>query len=229
MAKLELSINKNYLGKWSSWEGIREHVSNGRDAEIEFNAPLKITHLGTTLRIENEDVELKREALLLGTSSKMGRTDTIGRHGEENDASRKVFEGLRPDEPHGGPQEPGDLGVVAAGMSRARRGIRDRVSCHHQPVELAQQREGRTVRLAACHATHAGEGKPTLGLEPDLPHGLLDKPRGLELFEAQLRVLPDRLADLDDLLALAVDGLADGAFDVITGGHGGSCRVVGLG
>ena len=40
MSKLELSINVNYLPAWKAWEGIRELVQNGKDAETEFNAPL---------------------------------------------------------------------------------------------------------------------------------------------------------------------------------------------
>lgn len=82
MSKLELSINVKYLPTWSSWEGIREFISNGKDAEIEFNAPLTVDWKNGVLRIENEGVTLAREALLFGTSSKMERKDTIGRFGE---------------------------------------------------------------------------------------------------------------------------------------------------
>src|SRR5262249_53924524 len=53
----------------------------------------------------------------------------------------------------------------------------------------------------------------------DLAHGLLDQLRGLELLEAELRALADRLPDRDDLLALAVDGVADCALDVVECGH----------
>jgi len=82
MSKLELSINVQYLPSWGAWEGIRELIQNGKDAETEFEAPLKVTHLGTTLRIENEGAEMTRESLLFGTSSKTGRSDMIGKFGE---------------------------------------------------------------------------------------------------------------------------------------------------
>lgn len=82
MSKLELSINVKYLPSWGAWEGIRELVQNGKDAETEFGAPLKVTHLNGTLRIENEGAELSREALLFGTSSKTDRSDMIGKFGE---------------------------------------------------------------------------------------------------------------------------------------------------
>jgi len=82
MSKLELSINVKYLPSWGAWEGIRELVQNGKDAETEFSAPLKVTHLNGTLRIENEGAELTREALLFGTSSKTDRSDMIGKFGE---------------------------------------------------------------------------------------------------------------------------------------------------
>lgn len=82
MSKLELSINVNYLPSWGAWEGIRELVQNGKDAETEFSAPLKVTFLNGTLRIENEGATLSREALLFGTSSKADRSDMIGKFGE---------------------------------------------------------------------------------------------------------------------------------------------------
>jgi len=82
MSKLELSINVNYLPAWGAWEGIRELVQNGKDAETEFGAPLTVSHLNGTLRIENEGAQLSREALLFGTSSKSGRSDMIGKFGE---------------------------------------------------------------------------------------------------------------------------------------------------
>lgn len=80
--KIELTIKTDYLPGWGAWEGIRELVQNGRDAEVEFNAPLVVSHLGTTLRIENEGAELPHEALLLGHTSKSERGDLIGKFGE---------------------------------------------------------------------------------------------------------------------------------------------------
>lgn len=82
MAKVALSINVKYLPEWGVWEGIRELVQNGKDAETEFEAPLKVTHHNQTLRIENEGAEMAREALLFGTTSKTDRPDMIGRFGE---------------------------------------------------------------------------------------------------------------------------------------------------
>lgn len=82
MSKVELSINVAYLPEWGAWEGIRELVQNGKDAETEFNAPLDVSFHNGTLRIENEGAEMTREALLFGTSSKTSRTDMIGKFGE---------------------------------------------------------------------------------------------------------------------------------------------------
>jgi hypothetical protein len=80
--KIELTIKTTYLPNWGAWEGIRELVQNGRDAEVEFNAPLSVSHLNGTLRIENEGSKLDREALLLGHTSKSDRADLIGKFGE---------------------------------------------------------------------------------------------------------------------------------------------------
>lgn len=82
MAKIQLSITTKYLPKWGSWEGIRELVQNGRDAEIQHNAPLKVDWHNNTLRIENEGTTLEQRALLLGHTTKVGRSDTIGQFGE---------------------------------------------------------------------------------------------------------------------------------------------------
>src|SRR5262245_36632428 len=141
------------------------------------------------------------------------------RHGEEHHAPGKVLKGLGAYETHGCAQHARHLRVVTAGMSRARLRVGDRMSGHHQPVELAQEREGRPVGFATRLAAHARDGEPALGSEPDLAHGLLDQLRGLELLEAELGTLPDRFTEGDDLLALPVDGLADRALDVVECGH----------
>ncbi len=80
--KLELSLTVTYLPDWHAWEGIRELVQNGKDAETEFNAPLEVTHYNDTLRIENAGARISKEALLFGYTSKAGRGDMRGRWGE---------------------------------------------------------------------------------------------------------------------------------------------------
>lgn len=82
MPKIELTIDKNYLPSWDIWHGLRELVQNGKDAEVEFNAPLTVDFYNDTLRIENEGCTLPRSALLLGRSSKGERADMIGQFGE---------------------------------------------------------------------------------------------------------------------------------------------------
>lgn len=80
--KIQLTIKTTYLPNWNQWEGIRELVQNGRDAEFEHHAPLKVDWLNGTLRLENEGVVLPLKALLLGHTTKLGRSDTIGKFGE---------------------------------------------------------------------------------------------------------------------------------------------------
>jgi len=82
MSKVELSINVAYLPSWGAWEGIRELVQNGKDAELEFGAMLEVTYLNGTLRIENDGASMDRNVLLFGTTSKHGRSDMIGKFGE---------------------------------------------------------------------------------------------------------------------------------------------------
>jgi hypothetical protein len=82
MPRIELSIKTTYLPEWRTAEGIRELVQNAKDAETEFNAPMKIYHTGSVLRISNEGVVLPHEALLLGHTTKVDRQDMIGHFGE---------------------------------------------------------------------------------------------------------------------------------------------------
>lgn len=80
--KIELSIKTDYLPKWGVFEGIRELIQNGRDAEIEFNAPLTVRHHDNTLVIETTGKTLPHEALLFGFTTKTDKGELIGKFGE---------------------------------------------------------------------------------------------------------------------------------------------------
>jgi hypothetical protein len=82
--KIELTIQATYLPLWGAYEGIRELLQNGKDAQTEFDAPLKVRYRKDVgvLIIENEGATLPHEALLLGHTSKQGRGDLIGKFGE---------------------------------------------------------------------------------------------------------------------------------------------------
>lgn len=86
MPRYELTIDANYLaGSWGAYQGVRELVQNARDAEVEFNAKMTITHYDKgdgQLRINNDGVTLGKEALLMGHTSKATRQDLIGKWGE---------------------------------------------------------------------------------------------------------------------------------------------------
>jgi hypothetical protein len=82
MAKIQLTIKTSYLPGWSSWEGLRELVQNGKDSETEFKAPLTVDWYNDTVRIENEGCTLPLKALLLGHTTKADDTRTIGKFGE---------------------------------------------------------------------------------------------------------------------------------------------------
>lgn len=82
MAKVQLTIKTSYLPNWHVWEGVRELVQNGRDAEVEQGAPLSIDLYNNTLRIENTGTTLPMKALLLGHTTKVGNSNLIGKFGE---------------------------------------------------------------------------------------------------------------------------------------------------
>jgi hypothetical protein len=81
---IELTIKVDYLSSWGSYEGLRELLQNGRDAEVEFDAPLSVRYRkdSRTVVIENDGCTLPYEALLLGHTSKSDRPDLIGKFGE---------------------------------------------------------------------------------------------------------------------------------------------------
>lgn len=80
--RIELTIKTDYLPNWKVWHGLRELIQNGRDAEFEFNAPLKVGWSKEMLFIENDGCVLPHEALLLGHTTKGSRGDLIGKFGE---------------------------------------------------------------------------------------------------------------------------------------------------
>jgi hypothetical protein len=82
--KFELTIKADYLPTWGTYEGLRELLQNGQDAQTEFSAPLTVKHRKdtSTLVIENEGCVLPHESLLLGHTSKSDRADLIGKFGE---------------------------------------------------------------------------------------------------------------------------------------------------
>lgn len=82
--KIELSIEANYLPKWGVYEGLRELLQNGKDAETEHSAALTVRYRfdSSTVVIENDGATLPHEALLLGHTTKADRADMIGKFGE---------------------------------------------------------------------------------------------------------------------------------------------------
>jgi hypothetical protein len=82
MSKIHLTIEKSYRSNWGYEEGIRELLQNAKDAETEHGAKMVISHSGDTLSIANYGTVIDREALLLGNTSKMHRSDLIGQFGD---------------------------------------------------------------------------------------------------------------------------------------------------
>jgi hypothetical protein len=82
MAKQELSIESSYLPAWGVWEGVREIIQNGKDAETEHNAKLSVSHSKGTLLITNVGTTIPLESLLLARTSKQGKDELIGQFGE---------------------------------------------------------------------------------------------------------------------------------------------------
>jgi hypothetical protein len=85
--RLETTISERYLAGnkgWNPWAGIREIVQNGRDAEIQYDAPLNVRFRPetSTLVVENEGCTIPRSAMLLGATSKSDDRRLAGIHGD---------------------------------------------------------------------------------------------------------------------------------------------------
>lgn len=82
--KYESNIMENYIPTWGLQEALREFGSNAFDAEVEFKAKATVSYNSKTLCLclENENVLLNRAALLLGYTTKVGKSDLVGTFGE---------------------------------------------------------------------------------------------------------------------------------------------------
>jgi hypothetical protein len=85
MSKIQLTIDTGYCASWGAWEGVRELVSNAKDAEdLNPRNAMEIRHSKekSQLVLKTRDVTVDPATLLvLGRSSKRGR-DVRGRFGE---------------------------------------------------------------------------------------------------------------------------------------------------
>jgi hypothetical protein len=85
MSKIQLTVDTGYCESWGAWEGVRELVSNAKDAEdMDPRNAMEIKHSKekSQLVIRTRDAIVDPAALLvLGRSSKRGR-GVRGLHGE---------------------------------------------------------------------------------------------------------------------------------------------------
>ena len=67
--KFQLTIATNYCSTWGAWEGCRELVQNGLDAQDD-GAEMKVSHHIDTFRVVSQGVKLDARVWLMGTTSK---------------------------------------------------------------------------------------------------------------------------------------------------------------
>jgi hypothetical protein len=90
MARIELTISADYLPNWKLMEGLRELIQNAKDAEVQHDAKMTIDYRNRRvdgydtggLIITNDGCTMPLEALLLGHTTKLGDSRTIGQYGE---------------------------------------------------------------------------------------------------------------------------------------------------
>ena len=83
MSKIELSLHKNYVPDWSTWEGIREIMQNAMDENDRGNRiSVKHSVKKEELVVGNEGSELTIQHLLIGFTTKAGDDKARGEKGE---------------------------------------------------------------------------------------------------------------------------------------------------
>jgi hypothetical protein len=82
--RIETTLKHDAYADWNAYSGLRDLLSNARDAQVQLGAAMDVRYRKdtSTLVIENEGTTLSREAILLGHTTKTGRGDLIGRFGE---------------------------------------------------------------------------------------------------------------------------------------------------
>ena len=157
------------------------------------------------LWLAEEELEL---TLFLAAEALLDIDELLGRDREENDLAGEVIGDADRREAHRRAEHAGDLRVVAAAMRGAGVRVGERVVRGSQAVQFADNGDARTAGFAGDAALDAGERQPGLRREAEAGHVLGDQTCGLVLVEAGLGMVEDRLADRDDLVAVAVDRLA---------------------
>jgi len=115
-------------------------------------------------------------------------------------------------ETHRDAEHPGDLGVVAAAVRRAGVRVGERVIGGAQRVEFADEGDARPRHAAPDAALDPGQREPGFGAEAEGGHALGNQACGLGLVEPGFGMMEDGFAELDDLIAVAIDGLAHRQF-----------------
>lgn len=81
--KVPLTIEDDYVADWGLFEGVREFMQNGRDATRD-GCTFDVVYLpdANTIRAKTVGAKLEHRSLLLGASTKRGRSDMLGNKGE---------------------------------------------------------------------------------------------------------------------------------------------------
>jgi hypothetical protein len=81
--KIPLTIEEDYVQDWGLFEGVREFMQNGRDATRD-GCTFDVVYLSdsNTIRARTVGAKLEHRSLLLGASTKRGRSDMLGNKGE---------------------------------------------------------------------------------------------------------------------------------------------------
>ena len=102
--------------------------------------------------VDKNMVDVPRDGTTIGEIVMRGNNVMTGYFADDK-ATAEAF--------RGGAMHSGDLGVVAARMGGARRGISLWMARDAEAVQLAEQREGRALARAPVHIRpHAGHGEP---------------------------------------------------------------------
>ena len=173
--------------------------------------------LGDELGLAEQELDL---ALACALQALLDIDELLGRHGEKDQlAGEMLGRACIAESPIATPSMPATWALwpqlwaapvcgSASGWSEVRR-------LSSSPIK-ARRGPGALPREAALDA---GQRQAGLRLEPERAHRVGDQRGGLRFVEAGLGVMQDRLAELDDLVAVAVDRLAHRLLQLFLADH----------
>jgi hypothetical protein len=171
---------------------------------------------GDQLGLAEQEFDL---AALLPVQPLLDIYEFLSGDGEKQQITGEVFACADRRQSHRDAEHPGDLGIMAAAVRRPGLRVGERMIGGAQAVELTDEGEARARHYPFQPPLDARHCEAGLRLKTEGTHALGNERCGLDLVEASLGVMEDRLAELDNLVSMAIDRFAHRALQFVLACH----------